>query len=343
MSLLKGIYYNICSLFPAQVLKQFSGATTLFPYHHIVSDEDVKHIKHLYEYKNVRQFTTDLEYLLRHYKPAAVSDIIRNMSSKKKLPENTFLLTFDDGLREVSEVIAPILQKKGIPAVFFINPAFLDNKELFYRFKISLIIEAITGTKNEPVLLKECNTIFKKKFQSTQELITHLRGIMDDDKSVLNELAGKLDFSFDDYLKNKKPYLTSAQVKELSGSGFTIGSHSWDHPYYKFLPLDEQKKQTIRSAEYVKENFHPAYNLFSFPHLDTDVTQDFFNEMVLEYPGIDAYFGVQNQKSELQNKMLHRFNAERPHLGIDKQIKGILMLIFLQRLFNKQFVKRKYA
>ena len=77
--------------------------------------------------------------------------------------------------------------------------------------------------------------------------------------------------------------------------------------------------------------------------MDTEVTQDFFDEMALEYPAIDAFFGVQNQKSELQNKMLHRFNAERPQVAMKKQLNGILMLIFLQRLFKKQFVNRKYA
>ena len=343
MSLLKGIYYNICSLFPTQVLQHFSGATTLFPYHHLVSDEDVIHIKHLYEYKNVRQFTADLEFLLRYYKPVAVSDVVQTISSKKKLATNTFLLTFDDGLREVSDVIAPILQKKGIPAVFFINPGFLDNRELFYRFKISLVIEAITRKENDPGLLKECGIILKKKFQSTQQLIAHLRSIMDENKIVLDELARKLDFTFEEYLKNNRPYLTSAQVKELGNAGFTIGSHSWDHPYYKFLSLVEQKKQTIQSSEYIKNIFHPSYNLFSFPHMDTEVTQDFFDEMALEYPNIDAFFGVQNQKSELQNKMVHRFNAERPGLPMTKQLNGIIMFIFLQRLFKKQYVKRKYA
>lgn len=343
MSLLKGIYYNICSIFPTQVLQQFSGATTLFPYHHLVSDEDVKHIKHLYEYKNVKQFTADLEYLLRYYKPVSVSDVIQSISANKKLPGNTFLLTFDDGLREVSEVIAPILQKKGIPAVFFINPGFLDNKELFYRFKISLVIEAITKRENDHHLLKECNIILKKKFQSTQQLIAHLRSIMDENKMVLDELAGKLGFTFEEYLKINRPYLTSAQVSELGNDGFTIGSHSWDHPYYKFLSRDEQKMQTIRSADFVKRSFHPSHNLFSFPHMDTEVTQDFFDEMAIEYPDIDAFFGVQNQKSELKNKMLHRFNAERPHLSMKKQLNGIIMLIFLQRLFKKQQVKRKYA
>ena len=91
-----------------------------------------------------------------------------------------------------------------------------------------------------------------------------------------------------------------------------------------------------------KKSLFP-FNLFSFPHMDTEVTQDFFDQMATEYPGIDAFFGIQNQKQELQNKMLHRFNAERPHLPMNKQLNGILMLILLQKLFKKQNVKRKYA
>lgn len=49
-------------------------------------------------------------------------------------------MSFDDGLKECAETIAPLLLKKGIPATFFVNPGFVDNQRLFHKYKASLIL-----------------------------------------------------------------------------------------------------------------------------------------------------------------------------------------------------------
>src|ERR1700730_3474653 len=153
MNLYKFFYYSACSILPIQLLKKIAPATTLFPYQHLISDKELLHVKHLYPYKNIRQFKMDLEYLLKHFKPVTVNEIAEAFFAGKKLPGNSFLLSFDDGFREVHEVIAPILYAKGVPAVFFIIPAFLDNQKLFYRCKISLVIEKLLQPKIEQTIL----------------------------------------------------------------------------------------------------------------------------------------------------------------------------------------------
>ena len=74
------------------------------------------------------------------YKPITTFELKKFITENSALPKNAFLLSFDDGLKEVFTTIAPILLKKGVPASFFINPCFIDNNELFYRYKISLLI-----------------------------------------------------------------------------------------------------------------------------------------------------------------------------------------------------------
>jgi hypothetical protein len=57
------------------------------------------------------------------------------------------VLTFDDGLVECHRFVAPLLKRKGIPAVFFLNNRFIDNLDLFYRYKVSLLIHRIREDK----------------------------------------------------------------------------------------------------------------------------------------------------------------------------------------------------
>ncbi|MBC7642475.1 MAG: hypothetical protein H7174_09100, partial [Flavobacterium sp.] len=43
-------------------------------------------------------------------------------------------------MSEVYNIIFPILKKRNISAIFFINPDFVDNETVLYKHKISLII-----------------------------------------------------------------------------------------------------------------------------------------------------------------------------------------------------------
>lgn len=337
MNLLKKAYYTACSLLPPAIVKKLSRVKTLLPYHHVVSDKELLHIKHLYAYKNTKQFRHDIEFLSKHFTPVSVEEVAEAMEKGKSLKEGSFLLTFDDGFKEVYEVIAPILSEKKIPAIFFINPAFIDNKELFYRCKISLMIEELGKRKDA---LDVAGEIMDRPYGDFHDLKTDLKKINQLNKVKLDELAESIGYSYQDYLVSEKPFMTSDQVQELSDQGFMIGSHSWDHPYYEYLSADEQLNQTIRSIQFVKEKLHNKYSCFSFPHTDAVVTQEFFDKLKMQPVKADLLFGIQNQKTEAGNRMLHRFNAERPEVNIKSQVNGILLYTLMQTALGRNKIER---
>ena len=123
---------------------QLSGQRLFLPfYHSIRGTEALPHLQHLYPVRDEATFRQDLDYLLDHFQPIDLSQLKELVLEGKKVSHNYMHLSFDDGLREVHDLVLPILEQKGIPATLFINPAFVDNKNLFFRFKISLIIESL--------------------------------------------------------------------------------------------------------------------------------------------------------------------------------------------------------
>ena len=337
MNLLKKAYYRACSVFPPSLIQRISPVKTLLPYHHLVSDKELLHIKHLYSYKNTNQFKKDIDYLLKYFKPATVDELVDGINKKRSLPSGTFLLTFDDGFKEVYEVIAPILFSRKVPAIFFINPAFIDNKELFYRCKISLLIEELSKRNNA---LEIASEIMEQPFGDFQQLKVQLKKITQLNKFILDAIADSINYSFSDYMETEKPFMTTGQIEELSKNGFVIGSHSWDHPYYEFLSAEEQVSQTIQSMKFVKDSTKVKYDCFSFPHTDAVVTQDFFDRMNREPVKPDILFGIQNQKMEVKNRMLHRFNAERPEVTMRSQVNGILLYSLMQKALGRNTIQR---
>ncbi|MEO5943109.1 MAG: polysaccharide deacetylase family protein [Ferruginibacter sp.] len=338
MSPLKKIFYQANNVFPLSFLKKISPIHTLLPYHHTVSDQHLPHIKHLYPYKNVAQFTTDLDILLKNYKIVTPADLLKSIEDNNILPKNTFLISFDDGFREVYDIIAPILEQKGVPAIFFINPAFIDNKRLFFRSKSSLLIDHLLNKKDDNEIIRIYADTLSIKDATVSEIITTIKNIKINNAAVIDNLAGKTGYSFEKFLAEQKPFLTTENLAALQKRGFTIGGHSMTHPYYQQLNLQEQLNETINSCKFIKDNTGMEKMYFSFPYSDEGLSQDLFDNILKE--DIDLLFGIQNQKNELNNKMLHRFNAERPDIDFEKQLKGLLTLNAVKKIAGKNSVKR---
>lgn len=126
------------------------GPDFIAPFYHAVSDEPLPHIRHLYKVKTISEFEEDLDFMLRYYEPISVDELITDEEGHIFYAEGRalfhpsrpkMLLSFDDGLRSFYEIVAPILQRKGVPCICFVNSAFLDNKALFYRYEESLKVE----------------------------------------------------------------------------------------------------------------------------------------------------------------------------------------------------------
>jgi len=121
-----------------RLLTSLTKKKIIVPFYHTVAEQPLPHIKHLYRMKTVEEFLKDLNFLLKYFEPIDV-ETLYHLHIHKTVPEKpVFHLTFDDGMKEIYEIIAPILLEKGIPATFFINSGFVDNKALFYRHRESL-------------------------------------------------------------------------------------------------------------------------------------------------------------------------------------------------------------
>src|ERR1700761_3516198 len=188
MKLSKKIYYSGCSLFPTGLVKKIVRPDTLFPYHHLVDDGDVLHVKHLYTYKNTRQFQEDLDELLRHLRPVSAEEVAEAVKAERPVPGNSFLLTFDDGFRQFHDTIAPILYAKGVPSIFFVNPAFLDNQLLFYRCKISLAIEALLQQRGNEAVVRKVAEVLGETGTGIETLLRSLRDINNLNQHLLDLL-----------------------------------------------------------------------------------------------------------------------------------------------------------
>ncbi|MDX8341550.1 polysaccharide deacetylase family protein [Draconibacterium sp. IB214405] len=296
-------------------------APLFLPFYHVVSDDSLPHILN-YPTINEKQFKQELDFYLKYFKPVSLEELIKSPQA------NSFHLSFDDGLKECAEVVAPILLQKGIPATFFVNSGFVDNKELFHRYKASLILNEINTHPDAEVE----NFLRENKLPIEQLLQTPFA-----QRTVLDQAAEMLDIDFKSFLEKHQPYMTTGQIKELHTKGFSIGGHSHKHPEFWKITEKKQLKHIKKSMDWVVENINPEIKAFAFPYTDDGVSCKLLNK--IHDKGLcDVSFGTAGVKYDEIPKHLQRYPAEQKG-DFEGNVKAEFIYFKLRKVIGKATVK----
>lgn len=326
---------------PQSILVNLTGQHFLFPFYHTVSNAPLPHVNQVYNVRSYASFTRDLDFLTRHFEPVGLKELMdyRNGGSKPSKP--CMFLTFDDGLSGIYDIVAPELLKRRIPAAFFINTDFIDNKDLFFRYKASLILDRLENNNYPQAVLEN----FRRRFHLVRAGKLNVRelvlGVSYRQRGELDEMAKLVDLDFTAYLKVKKPYLTSTQISELARSGFYIGAHSKDHPLFKNLAQDEQIEQYKDSLGLVQQEFRINEGLFSFPFTDDGVSASFFTALSAEgMPPLDATFGTAGLKEDPVDFHFQRIPMEVKKIPASRILRGEYTYYLMKKLVGRNKMRR---
>jgi peptidoglycan/xylan/chitin deacetylase (PgdA/CDA1 family) len=306
----------------------------------MVDDTECIHTKHLYTHKILSQFIDDLEYIAKNFHLIDLPILLSHVKHNEPLPPKTFFLSFDDGFRQMHDLVAPILLRKGIPATFFVNSSFTDNLNLCFQHKASLIVEHLL--KNEPskASISEIDRLLPKQLQAPIPIISRILAIKYSERMIIDKIATVLGIDTNDYLRKEQPYLTNGQIRNLIKKGFTIGAHSIDHPLYADLPLDEQIRQTTESMHFVKETFHLGYGAFAFPHSDAGVSKEYFRR-IASTNLVDISFGTSGIIEDSTPNHYQRFSLEKPLLPAKNLISYQIARRLWRQIRRKHVIKRQ--
>ncbi len=328
---------NIAALFPGPVNTakhiRRSGLEVLFPFYHAVSDRELPHLKHLYALRTTEQFERDLDYMLKYFQPVKMSEYLGGqiLADPNRPP---MVLSFDDGLVQCYEAVMPILIRKGVPATFFINNAFIDNRAMFFRFKVSLLVEEF----------RQMNDMQKQRAAAilhceVDEIRSRLLGVSYVEREITDQVAGVWDYSFPEYMRKDPVYLTSIHIRKMIDEGFEFGSHGIDHPLFSLL----KKRTTIdhirSSVEDLRKRYDLDHRYFAFPFTDSGV-QDSTIEYLFKHSIIDAGFGTAGLKDDKWPRYFQRVPMELLDKDARTTLRGEINRRRLRKLAGSNRTKR---
>ncbi len=313
--------HPIARLMNLDLLAKLARQHTIFPFYHVVSDQQLPHLKHLYTYPGEEQFEKDLEELLRMFEPVSINDYLDGASSRGK--KRKMVLSFDDGLAECHHFIAPLLKSKGIPAIFFLNNDFIDNRELFYRYKASILVEHLINNRTALRGAAEFLAIPEEQVRDAILMISYRQ------VPLLDAIALHVDLDYAIYLRDQPVYMSTDDLIHLLRLGFQLGAHSMDHP--EFFRMEEKKmiSQVNRSVKDIQERFRVKKAFFAFPFTSDGIPERVIDGILKD--GIaDVIFGTAGLKRTGKTNFIQRIPMEAKGLSAKSVLKSEYLYYLLK-------------
>jgi peptidoglycan/xylan/chitin deacetylase (PgdA/CDA1 family) len=224
---------------------------TIVMYHYVRDDARV-------HARAIADFERELDHVAERYSCVTLADVVRG-----DWPDAACLLTFDDGLIDHLETVAPALEARGLRGVFsppgeavverrpldvqktqFLLAAADNHASLGERVLARVDDPERVWAENTPAHRFDApETVFLKRALQDGLPEPLRRELLD---GLFRELVEADERAFADRL-----YLTSAHCGELVDRGHEVIGHGWTHRRLGLLPEHEQREELDRTREFV--------------------------------------------------------------------------------------------
>lgn len=209
------------------------------------------------------RFGAILDWLRAWFNILPLDDAVRRLSAGA-LPERAAVITFDDGYADNHAVALPELQRRGLPATFFIATGFLDGGRMWN----DTVIESIRGCRQAALELDALGlgrmslTTTQARREAIDRCIAHLKYLPTLPRAeAADALAARACVEPPNDLM-----MTSEGVRALHRAGMQIGAHTVTHPILARLSRDDARREMHDSRTRLEDIVGARIGLFAYPN-----------------------------------------------------------------------------
>ena len=209
------------------------------------------------------EFERQIKWLKSNFDVLSESEILEQVS-KPRLSKRSVAITFDDGYRDNYELAYPVLRAYGMPAIFFLCPALIDNATLGWWDLIPYFIKQSA---------KSAILVGGEKFDvsgSGRKTIEVLQGWMktrpaEETASLVEDLSKACEVPFPDQIVQREEFMTWDEAREVVRNGISIGSHTHTHRVLGRLDEQAQRWEMTESKRALEEHLGGEVRTIAYP------------------------------------------------------------------------------
>lgn len=218
-----------------------------------------------------QNFEKQIAFLKENFNVISLQELIRCLSLKT-IPDQSVVITFDDGYADNLLEASPILMKFDVPATIFVSSGMIETEYEFWWDSLDdIFLSDVPNTRRELEIeidgtyykwiiqnFEEANTVYYKLHALIKTLPRGLRDIKIDE---LYNWSGKQ--------RKQRPshaVLSKAQLKKLASlNGIEIGAHTVSHPRLSNETVQLQREEIANSKNDLEQLIGREINSFSYP------------------------------------------------------------------------------
>jgi len=195
--------------------------------------------------------------------------------------QSSWLVNFDDGLKDFYNYVFPILKRWKVPATVYCSTAPLLNASLLNMNRIHLLLGAL-GQKEFRRRFERLLDHYKGSYKLEIPSATAFDKLYPRDEKDTRKFKKLLNFQlphtvlspilkslFKQVYGSEKEiverfYMTLDEIKEIKNEGIDIGIHTHNHHILSYLDIHQQKYEITTAVDYLREQInlekiHVAY------------------------------------------------------------------------------------
>jgi peptidoglycan/xylan/chitin deacetylase (PgdA/CDA1 family)/CelD/BcsL family acetyltransferase involved in cellulose biosynthesis len=189
---------------------------------------------------------------------------LRQLTTGQPLPPRAIALTFDDGYRDNLEVGAPVLERLGLPATFFLVPGILDGTVSPWWETVAWAVQR--STRSSLDWEGQTLALGGRAGRRTLELVTDR--LKEHDQvgraAAVAELLERLEP--DGEPDHRRLFLDWDGARGLLRRGFEVGAHSMDHAILARESPAAQLTDLVESRRRLEAELDVAVDVLAYPN-----------------------------------------------------------------------------
>jgi peptidoglycan/xylan/chitin deacetylase (PgdA/CDA1 family) len=262
-----------------------------------------------------RDLAAQLELLGRSYEFVARDELLAAVAGETTLPDRACVVTFDDGLRCQVELALPVLERLGIPAIFFVPGRPLAERRVLYVHNVHALRERVADDEllrlaaapEVPLDVAREHYRYDEPDAARLKYLLNMALSHEERERVVGPAFGEV-FP-DEQAFARELYMSPDDVRGLEARG-ALGAHSYAHEPLAPMGREELDRDLERVTSVLEEIAGARPRTFSYPH-GTSSTVDVGTARRLAAAGYEVAFTMERalNRSLAEPLLLGRLDA----------------------------------